>query len=89
MSDHDNFDYYLQLKVKKFAHSEFSRTATQIQGISRAWNFLLSIPGLSRIFKDHGNPVFIYLPVQSTLQDLKIYGCPFYRGEGDSPQHLH
>ena len=26
----------------------FSRTTTQIQGLSRAWNFLLSIPGFSR-----------------------------------------
>ena len=36
---------------------EFSRTATQNQGLSRAWNFLLPIPELSRIFKDRGNPV--------------------------------
>ena len=40
----------------------FSRTAIQIQGLSRAWNLLLPIPGLSRIFKDRGNPVYIFIP---------------------------
>ena len=29
---------------------------TQSQGLSRPWNFSPSIPGLSRIFKDRGNP---------------------------------
>ena len=33
----------------------FSRTTTQIQGLSSAWNFS-PILGLSRIFKDRGNP---------------------------------
>ena len=37
----------------------FSRTMTQIQGLSRAWNFFPPIPGLSRIFEDHGNPDLI------------------------------
>ena len=34
----------------------FSRTTIQIQGLSRAWKFFPQIPGLSRIFKDLGNP---------------------------------
>ena len=34
----------------------FSKTTTKIQGLSRGWKFFPPIPGLSRIFKDRGNP---------------------------------
>ena len=35
---------------------------TQIQGLSaRVWDFLLPISGLSRIFKDRGNPDYLYV----------------------------
>ena len=44
-------------------------TATQIQGLSRAWNFLLPIPGLSRIIKARGNPVSL---TQNGCLDLNI-----------------
>ena len=36
---------------------DFQGPETQIQRLSRAWDFLLPIPGLSGIFKDRGNPV--------------------------------
>ena len=45
----------------------FSRTATKIQGLSRAWSFLLPIPGLYRISKDRGNSVTSLLRRQLQL----------------------
>ena len=45
-----------------------SRTATQILGLSRAWNCLLPISGLSRIFKYRGNPIFLFLKTSPELQ---------------------
>ena len=47
----------LRVKVKILPIPEFSRTATKIQGLSRALNFLKQIPELSMIFKDSGNLV--------------------------------
>ena len=54
------FDYFLQLKLKNFAHSRIFKDRNQIQGLSRAWNFLLPIPGLSRILRTVATLVLVH-----------------------------
>ena len=55
-SDDDNFDYFLQLKVKNIVHSRIFKDHNPNSRTFQGLEFLLRIPGLFRVFKDRGNP---------------------------------
>ena len=48
----------MQLRLKHFAHSRIFKDRNQNSRTFQGLEFFLPIPGLSRIFKDHGNPEY-------------------------------